>query len=646
MRRDTDRSAAPGRSYWFAWQTLAAVLVLLTPSTLSVREPFWLLSSDRQAQSAALAAAHALAAVGVGLRLASQPVFVWRDVLRVHALAMGLASMALILGGVDTSPAMFAIGFVGSLLLLALPAASSGHRALALAALALSCVLVVSAPRVNRALHLETLLGQLLRRSGSTAETNVAHTATYSISLTHYPQAVDRGVRGGGIERFGRDLLIATGSGAFYLLEWRDASSAMAATELKLGLPFDRRSFVEDMPLGVNSDNFRVAGFHVQEVAGIVRLWVLHHRWNREARCYVLRVSLAEAAAADIRAATRPLEWRTVYDTRPCLPIKQRYGPDGEAFPGHQSGGGMAAVNAEQILLTVGDHQFDGWNSPATYPQQEDADYGKTLLVHTSGAVTPFTSGHRNPQGLSRDLNGGLWLTEHGPQGGDELNLLEAGGNHGWPFQTFGTEYGQFVWPLQRKDPSDRPFVPPIHAWIPSIAPSNLIAVTGERFGRWRGDLLVGSLNNGHLYRIHLNGTRVIFVEPIRIGRDIRDLVETEDGRIVVWADDGAVVDLQPVVSTTDGAAVFARCVGCHRNDEKAGGLGPDLRGVVGRRVAGLGAFEYSDALRSAGGTWTRERLSAFLADPGAFAPGTTMPSQGIAEPDVRALIDYLSELK
>jgi cytochrome c2 len=633
------------RLYWLAWHTLAAVLVLLAPATVIFREPFWLLSRDRQAQSVALAAAHVLAAAWVGSRPSSVQIGS-RQVVVAYALAMGLASMALIVAGVGTSPAAFVAGLAGSFLLLTLPVALPRHRLAALALLAAACLLVASAPVLNRTLHLEARLASIIRRPGAaSATTTVLNTARYSVVSRHFTGAVVRGVRGGGIERVGRDLLLVTGSGAFYRLRLPDDSTPLAATELTLGLPFDRRRFVEDMPFGVNIDNFRVAGLHVQEMGEQVSLWVSHHHWNRDARCYTLRLSAASGTARDVLDG-RPLEWRTVYDTQPCLPIKQRYGRQGEAFPGHQSGGAIVALDAERVLLTVGDHQFDGWTSPETYPQHESADYGKTLQVHTSGTVRPFSSGHRNPQGLTRDAHGRLWLTDHGPQGGDELNLLESSGNYGWPYDTFGTEYGELVWPLQQASPSGGPFIPPVHAWVPSIAPSNLIVVAHERFSEWRGDLLVGSLNDGHLYRVRLEGARVMYVEPIRIGRDVRDLAETDDGRLVLWADDGAIVELRPAESETTGPAVFARCVGCHRNEEDGAGLGPDLRGVVGRHVAGLEGYEYSEALRSVGGTWTRERLAVFLADPAGFAPGTTMSTPGL-EPELReALIDHLAGLK
>ena len=639
-------SPRPGRLYWVAWHTVAAALVLLTPATLILRQPFWLLARDPQVQSVALAAAHVLAAAGTGMQLSSVRLG-WRAVVAPYALAMGLASAALILAGVGTSPAMFAGGLVGSFLLLAVPVTIPRHRLVALALLATAFLLVASAPVLNRMLHLEARLASLGARSGgATVTSSIVNTARYSIVARHYMGAVVRGVRGGGIERLGQDLLLVTGSGSFYRLRVPDDASPLIATPLDLGLPFDRRSFVEDMPFGVNIDNFRVAGLHVQELGEQVRLWVSHHRWNRAGRCYVLRLSAATATAPDVLDGRRPLEWQTVYDTQPCLPIKQRYGPQGEAFPGHQSGGAIVALDTEHVLLTVGDYQFDGWTSPEAYPQHDTADYGKTLQLHTSGAVRPFSAGHRNPQGLTRDADGRLWLTDHGPQGGDELNLLESGGNYGWPFDTFGTEYGEFVWPLQQVIASAGPFTPPVHAWVPSIAPSNLLAITQRRFTEWHGDLLVGSLNDGHLYRVRLENTRVVYVEPVRIGRDIRDLAETADGRLVLWADDGAIVELRPAELAISGAVVFARCVGCHRNDGGGNGVGPGLRGVVGRRIAALDGYEYSAALRSIEGTWTRERLSAFLADPAGFAPGTTMSTPGV-EPKLRAaLIDHLAGLK
>lgn len=140
----------------------------------------------------------------------------------------------------------------------------------------------------------------------------------------------------------------------------------------------------------------------------------------------------------------------------------------------------------------------------------------------------------------------------------------------------------------------------------------------------------------------------MIYVEPIRLDRRIRDLAEGSDGRIVVWTDEGDVLSLALGERALGGEAVFARCRGCH--DSVPGGAArtaPELSGIVGKAVASSGGFAYSEALRRVGGVWTAQRLDAFLSDPSAFAPGSRMQQARIENANERAaLIRYLQTLE
>jgi cytochrome c2 len=270
--------------------------------------------------------------------------------------------------------------------------------------------------------------------------------------------------------------------------------------------------------------------------------------------------------------------------------------------------------------------------------------YGTTVAIELeTGAWRTFTSGHRNPQGLLAE-SGRLWSTEHGPHGGDELNLLVEGRDYGWPRSTYGTEYGKKEWPFAGKDDPHDDGVKPVFSWVPSVGISNLIRIRGELFSAWRGDLLVGSitgLGNGYsVFRVHLDDTRVILVERIQTGRSVRDLLELDDGRILLWDGGTTLQTVEPA------AHVFAPCSGCHALRWDSHGIGPDLMGVVDDRVARFQEFPYSEALRALGGRWTPARLDEYLSDPAAFAPGTTMDFPGIADPSQRAMvIEYLDEI-
>ena len=104
-----------------------------------------------------------------------------------------------------------------------------------------------------------------------------------------------------------------------------------------------------------------------------------------------------------------------------------------------------------KLLLTLGDQGFSGIDSTQAFSQDPNAEYGKTILIDlTTREHHVFSVGHRNPQGVYKAADGRVWLTEHGPQGGDELNLLRENGNFGWPEVTYGTDYGITAWPRSK----------------------------------------------------------------------------------------------------------------------------------------------------------------------------------------------------
>ncbi len=159
-----------------------------------------------------------------------------------------------------------------------------------------------------------------------------------------------------------------------------------------------------------------------------------------------------------------------------------------------------------------------------------------------------FSYGHRNPQGLAMNPDTGrMWLVEHGPRGGDELNLLTAGANYGWPLVTHGIDYsGAKI--------SDHKSLPglqdPVRVWVPSISPSGLCFYTGQRFPGWRGSAFTGALSNEALFRIELDGERYRSEERLLVGRlpYIRDVRQGPDGLlyVVTHVNDGGLYRLEP----------------------------------------------------------------------------------------------------
>jgi aldose sugar dehydrogenase len=170
------------------------------------------------------------------------------------------------------------------------------------------------------------------------------------------------------------------------------------------------------------------------------------------------------------------------------------------------------------------------------------------VLASRPGALPEiWTYGHRNIQGLTRDpLSGRIWATEHGPRGGDELNLIEGGRNYGWPLQSYGRDY-------RTGEPVGQHSVPgmtaPKVAWVPSPAPSGLAFYTGKQFPQWQGSLFSGGLVSMDIRRIALDKDgNVVGQERLDIGKRVRDVKQGPDGFLYVLTDEeeGSVLRIVP----------------------------------------------------------------------------------------------------
>lgn len=171
-------------------------------------------------------------------------------------------------------------------------------------------------------------------------------------------------------------------------------------------------------------------------------------------------------------------------------------------------------------------------------------------FVNTEGALPEIWSlGHRNVQGAAiHPDTGELWVHEHGPQGGDEVNIARAGRNYGWPVITYGEQYGGGKIGVGTKKAG---MEQPVHYWVPSIAPSGMTFYTGKAYPEWRGDLLVGSLKFMMLVRLRLEGNEVVEEERLyqgELGQRLRDVVQGPDGFIYLLTDNrrGHVYRLVP----------------------------------------------------------------------------------------------------
>ncbi|MBZ9613587.1 PQQ-dependent sugar dehydrogenase [Rheinheimera maricola] len=171
---------------------------------------------------------------------------------------------------------------------------------------------------------------------------------------------------------------------------------------------------------------------------------------------------------------------------------------------------------------------------------------GNPFIGQANAKAEIWSYGHRNIQGAAlHPQTGALWTHEHGPQGGDEINIAQPGKNYGWPLITYGEEYGGGVIGKNTQDGLEQP----LHYWVPSIAPSGMLFYGAEVFSGWKNNILVGSLKFGQLVRLEVNGDKVSHEERIMIGQRVRDVEQGPDGAVYLLTDssDGQVLRLTPV---------------------------------------------------------------------------------------------------
>lgn len=217
---------------------------------------------------------------------------------------------------------------------------------------------------------------------------------------------------------------------------------------------------------------------------------------------------------------------------------------------GNHFGGRIVFDKKGYVFLSLGER------GQKENSQNLGKDQGKVVRLHEDGKIpadNPFvktpgarpeiwTYGHRNPQGMTiHPTTGVIWAHEHGPQGGDELNIVQKGKNYGWPLITFGIDYDNSI---ISKDTARAGMEQPVTYWKPSIAPSGMTFVTSSQFKDWNGDLIVGSLKFQYLQHLTVKGNKVTGREIIfnKLGR-VRDVRQGPDGNLyVVLENSGKIV--------------------------------------------------------------------------------------------------------
>jgi len=266
-------------------------------------------------------------------------------------------------------------------------------------------------------------------------------------------------------------------------------------------------------------------------------------------------VYLSYAARGEGGVGTEVARGRLSGDRLEDVQVIFRQHPKGRT--GHHFGSRLVFDRDGHLYITLGDR---GEQERAQRPGDHA---GSVIRLHDDGRVPrdnpfvgkpgwkpeKFTLGNRNMQGAALHPDTGkLWVHEHGPQGGDEINVIRAGANYGWPVITYGVNYGTGtkIGEGSRKAGMEQP----IYFWVPSIAPSGMAFYAGDAFPRWRGHLFVGALRDQMLVRLELDGEKIVREERLlknTLGR-IRDVRAGPDGYIYLLTDEsnGALFRLEP----------------------------------------------------------------------------------------------------
>ena len=383
-------------------------------------------------------------------------------------------------------------------------------------------------------------------------------------------------------------------------------------------------------------------------------LLVAHIYLHAQDHCYALRLS-----RADFSADLPPLQWKatkddwtTIFETRPC--IQEEY--HGTAYNPAESGGGLSlSKKLNHIILAIGTFGVYGsQKKDFLILQNEKSDYGSIVEINiNNGRKTKISTGHRNPQGLTLDDQGNLWAVEQGPQGGDELNLIVKGKNYGWPFVTYGTDYGAFSYSLSQAG-QHQGYEKPIFAFVPSIAMSDVSFVRNFE-PEWNGDLLVSSLRGRSLFRLRIRDGRVVVRERINLKERIRNIHNHGNGTLIASGSKNIFIIKTNInrpsfsLKSSDPAVrqAWNACIVCHGAGRASNGNAPSLLNVLKREIGNSDFAHYSQSFKAASGRWTEARLKAFLSNPDALFEDTSMPNPNIDDPKIiTAIIEHLKTLK
>lgn len=281
-------------------------------------------------------------------------------------------------------------------------------------------------------------------------------------------------------------------------------------------------------------DDARFAPTDIEVMAtspGQAKLYISYPQYLPARNCVRLavdRVDITTGPAPAVRGSD------PVFRSRPCVRPNAI----------QHASGRLVRIAADRAYVTIGD-----LGSPLIAKRKARGQLGTVQRIGEGVKAVRISQGHRNSQGLARDSLGRLWLTEHGPRGGDELNLVRRGVDYGWPFVTLGRPYGDSDYVMPRRTGTHVGYRKPRTSWVPSVATSELVEVPASWPGQSSSgtDLLVGTLADESLWHIQVDRSgKVTGRERIGVGHRVRDLEVSRDGAVLASTDSGKLLVVRP----------------------------------------------------------------------------------------------------
>jgi glucose/arabinose dehydrogenase len=223
------------------------------------------------------------------------------------------------------------------------------------------------------------------------------------------------------------------------------------------------------------------------------------------------------------RKITKKENWFT---SSPCVPISAV----------QHAAGRLAVIDPKNSYLTIGDLGYESIDN-----RSKRGDLGSVFKISRS-KIEKISSGHRNQQGIVLLKDKTLLTSEHGPRGGDEINVIQMGVDYGWPFVTYGSPYSSGDYVIPGATGTHKGFKEPIKVWTPSIAPTELIQLPSQGFGKFSSGLAMGSLREESIFFMQYEKGKILETVKVPVGSRIRDLELLPDQRIIASTDEGKLL--------------------------------------------------------------------------------------------------------